>query len=531
MDFSLILKTLDDVCIKILRLLKLGKIFQHLQNLYSWMIQIYQVSLVGGSISNLSKFLQTQMAMSKIIALFKRRSLFTNVWETSFVYYMLELTTNVFWEKMHQKLASQVWFYKSFLIRIIKKLFQHFEILLGAILILIAIVPDQYWYNIYTLILMIGLFSLFMLKKLLIHDSTLQWKGLDPIFLLYFVVVGCSYVFSLAPSMSARFVGFHATGFLIVLLIVSSIHSIQSFKTVLRLFLVGVSLTSVYGIWQVITDSVPFDPSLTDVDGNQGLPGRIFSTMANPNNYAELLIITLPWMLAAMFNSRHMIGKLIYFSMASMSFFALLYTGSRSAWLGCLLSVFIFLWMKRPSWIPGIVVFVICSIPIWPDFVIKRFTTILEISQDSSAMYRVKIFNTVWPVIQEYWISGIGLGTDVFMRITANYHIFTTKIPVHTHILYTQMLLEIGIIGLVLFVWLMVRLFKTSAVLARQLQNSTDSNYLIAGISSISGILLISFVEYVWYYPRVMFFFWVGVGLITAYIQIAKQKTNMNINT
>ena len=49
-------------------------------------------------------------------------------------------------------------------------------------------------------------------------------------------------------------------------------------------------------MWQVVTDAVAFDPSLTSIEQSEGLPGRIYSTMANPNNYSQILIMTLPFL-------------------------------------------------------------------------------------------------------------------------------------------------------------------------------------------------------------------------------------------
>ncbi len=47
---------------------------------------------------------------------------------------------------------------------------------------------------------------------------------------------------------------------------------------------------------------------------------------------------------------------------------------------------------------------------------------------------------------------------------------------------------------------------------------------IIAGISSLAGILVVGVAEYVWYYPRVMVIFWVVVGLLLAALNLTGSK-------
>jgi hypothetical protein len=277
-------------------------------------------------------------------------------------------------------------------------------------------------------------------------------------------------------------------------------------------------------LWQVITDSVPTDPSLTDLETSVGMPGRVFSTMGNPNNFAEILIMTFPFTLVMFFNAKNITFKICYVICSSTTIASLMYTGSRSCWIGFAFSIFILVLFRRPSWIPLLFFAGVILLPFLPDYIQRRLITIVNFDSDSSALYRVKIFNTVLPMIQDYWKTGVGLGTDVFMKISSRYYLYTYKVPVHTHILYTQILIEIGIIGLLTFLWTITRNIKNTIKEIFTTEDKFLSNILIAGVSSLSGILLVSFVEYVWYYPRVMLVFWLVFSLTMSGIYISRSS-------
>ena len=47
---------------------------------------------------------------------------------------------------------------------------------------------------------------------------------------------------------------------------------------------------------------IEVNPEYVDVAVNRSMPGRVFSTFANPNNFAELLVLTMPFTAALVFS-------------------------------------------------------------------------------------------------------------------------------------------------------------------------------------------------------------------------------------
>ena len=109
------------------------------------------------------------------------------------------------------------------------------------------------------------------------------------------------------------------------------------------------------------------------------------------------------------------------------------------------------------------------------------------------------------------------------MRIVDTYYQYTKATPVHTHVLYLQIWVEMGIVAILSFLWFIYRTIKNSIIC---ITDSTKEmkNILIAGVSALAGALTISLVEYIWYYPRVMVIFWVIVGILLAATSVVFNK-------
>lgn len=491
----------------------------------------YQNSSVYSFVNMLAILLNTIISNSVVNNLIFRQGFLTINYKDSFLYRITRFSTG-FLIFIFRKLFSifEKEFEQSVIVKGLKGVLLRFDLIVALSLFIILIVPDKSWYNVYGLIIVFFLFAMLIIRMSIFKEAKYSIKAMDFTYVLFFVTVLLATVTSIEFKLSSRFLMFHITCFIFVLIISSYFNKIERLNTLLQGMLMGVLAISLYGLWQGITKSVPFDPSLTDMESNQGMPGRVFSTMANPNNFAEILVMAFPFSVAMLINAKNNIIKLLNVLCIGAITGALIYTGSRSLWIAFAFSVFILLIFKKPRWIPGFLVLGLLSIPLLPDFILKRILTIGNAATDSSANYRIKIFDTVYPMLQDYWTTGVGLGTDIFMKISARYYQFTSKIPVHSHILYTQVLAEMGIMGLLTFLWTVGKTIKIGIVgsksksIARELAGNLSSAFAgsyisdihIAGVASICSMLPVFFVEYIWYYPRVMIFFWIVMAIIMA---------------
>jgi len=463
-------------------------------------------------------------AESAILNFIKKPDFFTRAWEESAIFGVFNWLLN-----FPGRLCRNVYlrlegiFLCSLAFRLLKAALSRIGALMGLSLALMLIIPDSRWHNIYSTVLIVALAFAFFLKTIICESESFNLKALDFAMIVFAVSSLLAAVTSIFPVASFDYFVLYTACFLLVLLIVSSLKTGGELETFVELLLAGVFLTALYGIWQWKVVGVPVDPSLTDVRINKGMSGRITSTMGNPNVYGELLVLTMPFFWTAIINSRTLLKKALFAVLFVPVMVSLLLTGSRSAWISFAVSVLVFVFFKNKKLIPVMIILGILSIPLLPQPIYDRLMT-LSNPNDSSASYRKAILETAMPMLRDYWVTGVGLGTDAFIAIYKRYMSFKLKTVAHTHNLYLQVWLEAGIVALISLIWFVLRLFKKCAL---SIFNRTDkyiNNILIAGLASLAGILVMGLADHVWFYNRIMLIFWADVGVILAGLSIIASK-------
>ncbi len=402
----------------------------------------------------------------------------------------------------------------------------HLESLLALGVFAIFVVPHDFWNNLYGTILVFALFAVYFLCLLsgrqdLGKSATGLWFPLlFFVFTTFLSVVG-------SPTMgdSIRVLLFFITAFLLCLLTFGTFSSYEKMERLLTFMVLAVGLTAVYGIVQRAL-GVEADASLTDLELNADMPGRIFSTLGNPNNFAEFLMLFTPFVFAWTLNGEKSGRRAFGLLVIALAVVALLLTYSRSGWLAFLVAAIVFVALYDWKLLPVVFLIGILCIPLLPESILNRILTIGNL-QDSSSSYRVDIWTGSLAMLRDgYWFAGTGLGSGAFTSVYPAYAIGESRVAPHTHMQFMEILAEMGIIGLVAILWLSVSLVRRTAVHAARAKGKIRT-VLCAAAASMAGITAIGFVEYTWFYPRVMLAFFVSAGISMAAVKIAKaQKEN-----
>ncbi|TYQ16785.1 UNVERIFIED_CONTAM: O-antigen ligase [Acetivibrio alkalicellulosi] len=480
--------------------------------------EFYENSIMAGFTRTITQLLYS----SAILQFFFKRGNLSKWYENSVIFLIINGLIN-FPSKLLKKvyLKFENIFIESKIISFVTYVLSKFEIIAGLFIFMMIVIPHNRWDNRYSLIISFVLAGLVFINIIIQRNWEFNIKAIDFTLILFMVLVVLSVVASMSES--SRFLAFYVTSFLFVLIIVSSIKSEKALGAFIEIILIGIAITGLYGVWQVVTKAVAFDPSLTSIELSEGMPGRIFSTMHNPNNYAQVLIMTLPFFAAVILNAKSFVKKVVYLGLALAPMISLFYTGSRSGWIGLAVAVFVFTFFFNKRLIPFVILGGVMLFPFMPSHVHRRLFTIFRTGADTSSQYRVEILQTFYPMLRDYYLWGLGLGTNIFMRVINNYHQYTKATPLHTHVLYLQIWIETGLLGILSFMWLIYRTLKNS-IICMSNTSKEMKNILIAGVTSLAGVLTIGVVEYIWYYQRVMFLFWIVVGIVFAATSIVFNK-------
>ncbi len=392
------------------------------------------------------------------------------------------------------------------------------QVPLYAYFIIMAIVPHSLWNNYYILLATV-FFAIYYLVYSSLHPAQGRSTApkLPPASLMaYILVVGLSITRSFAISDSLRVTVIFLACVGLAIVVRYAVRSYDVFNMLMSALIIGMFLTSLYALYQY-RFGVEIRSEFIDLSASSGMPGRIYSTMDNPNNYAEYLILILPLSVAYILNLKNDISRLIYTCMVAVSTLSLVLTLSRASYIAFVLAIFVFILIVRPRLIPFFVLLGIMLIPFIPSTIINRLMTI---GRDTSSSYRLFIWEGVLRMLKSHWLYGIGMGPEGFGIIYKGMGNIQAFNAMHSHNLVFQIALETGIFGLISFVVFVFGTFKRCLIIALKGPSKQHSYYAAAFCATIVAFMFFAMVEYVWYYPRVTLTFWIVIGLAMGFVNL-----------
>lgn len=128
-------------------------------------------------------------------------------------------------------------------------------------------------------------------------------------------------------------------------------------------------------------------------------------------------------------------------------------------------------------------------------------------------------------MIGDHLISGIGVGEEAFKNAYVLYAVSGTETAVHSHNLYLQVLIELGIVGIVILALVMIMFAQRCSSEIANLKRGSKTRIMIsAGFSGICGVLVMGLTDHVWYDYRVFLIFWAVMALTVALARINEKE-------
>ncbi|MDR2360682.1 MAG: O-antigen ligase family protein [Oscillospiraceae bacterium] len=407
-------------------------------------------------------------------------------------------------------------------VKVLRGIGEHTEVFLGLLLFGTLSVPQESWNNFYSLFAVVAIFAVFALRSLksAVSPPNIKLVGVWSIFF-----AGITLVFTIVSTSigaSLRFFVFHLTGMLAVLLTVSSVKSKRQLKNLIVITLTGLAVCGAFAFLQRM-QGIEVNPSFTDLTRNKLMPGRVYSFFENPNTFAMVIVMFLPFGIAGFFYGKGLHYRLFCGIIFAISAGALLMTYSRGAWIGAVGSIGLFVLIMRPMLAPLGMMALVLVFPFLPAAISDRIMTLFS-GNDTSISSRAGIYAAALSVIKEHPISGAGLGSDTvgeYVRLSG-FFVSNARFT-HGHNLFLQITAETGLFGLITFCGAMAQIFKRGFIaVSGALGHDKELKSLIAaGIAGLAGVIVCGLGDYPWFYPRVMLMFWMLAAVIPAGAQIA----------
>lgn len=288
----------------------------------------------------------------------------------------------------------------------------------------------------------------------------------------------------------------------------------QRCRFLMKVFLLSAGLVAVYGLWQYAFGSAFLqDKEWIDHEAFPGITKRAFSTLENPNILGTFLVMTIAYcvgIFAPLRGGKTRMGLILIFLL---SLGCLLLTFSRGNWLallGVLGTFAIFFYHKAiiPLIGGGAVILYFGR-----HILARRILSIFD-TQDTSAELHFAYIESALAMIRDHpW----GVGWYGYQYAFVEYDFMSLDgqiIMYHCHNLFLNIAAELGIGGLLLFLYAIWNIFK----IAQNIKNTNDNPWakgMACGyIASLVGIGISGLSDHTLFNIQLGMLFWAGNGLV-----------------
>lgn len=310
--------------------------------------------------------------------------------------------------------------------------------------------------------------------------------------------------------------------------VVNTVKTKKQLFDLLTVFCLSGLCVCIYGILQYVF-GWNVSQAWMDEEMFEDIKMRIYSTLENPNVLGEYILLTLPVAVGLMWKKRGVLAKLFYGGAAAVMGLALILTFSRGCWIGIMAAAAVFVTFAAGKlW--GLALLVLPIIPMMlPESIINRFLSIGDM-KDSSTSYRVYIWMGTLLLLKDFWLSGIGPGTEAFTKVYPFYS-YSMIVAPHSHNLFLQIMVESGVLGILAFVILAV-VFVRKLAAAYQVQGKLGelSVMAVAIGGAVMGFLVQGLFDNCFYNYRVFMIFWTVLAFGSVIAEVAKtEKQQMEV--
>jgi len=284
----------------------------------------------------------------------------------------------------------------------------------------------------------------------------------------------------------------------------------KKWRAALVCFLLMSGFVALYGIYQNFA-GVSSTASWVDQEMFKQIKTRVCSTFDNPNVLGEYLVLLIPIAMALIWKSKTNGQKTIYCGLLLALGACLIFTWSRGAWLGVFLALVVFLLVMDKRW-SLLAVLGICLIPMLlsSDSAIANRLLSIGNTTDTSTAYRVSIWRASGTMLKDFWLSGIGPGSDAFSMIYPKYALAGANFALHSHNLFMQLWVETGICGILSFFAMIIAFIRQSFALpVYRGRNRMSPAVAIALAAGLLGFLFQGLTDNVWYNYKMVLLFWI----------------------
>jgi len=357
-------------------------------------------------------------------------------------------------------------------------------------------------------------------EKFFIHNTPLHWAFIA---LVVFSIIS----FRNSVDMHASFSGImKLLKYLLIFLICSEeIKDMKQIKRIVISIAFGAFLIGVDAVWQLafgkdfIRGYTLFFDSITP-DYVMGI-GRVRTSFGDPNVMGVYLALVTPLVIGlALFYYR---GKkrILILCASFFAFLGIVLTFSRGSALGIYIALIYMGIVKRHKLLIIVLLGVLLLSPFVMPKSIKDWAKEMHYNPIAVVFNyeRISKYKNALNIIKHHPFVGVGVNT--FVLNYGKYKLIepenaTTPESSYAHNIYLHMAVEIGLLGLGVFLWFLFLLFQQGSILYHKLHDEYLRIIALSLLACYVAFLVNGLTETCLYYPRVVIIFWYFIGFLLA---------------
>jgi len=376
-----------------------------------------------------------------------------------------------------------------------------------GILLLVFIMPFKHTASIEAIALLLPLIA-WIVKLRYVPDAHFIKTPLNFPIMYWGIVVALASIGSISPAYS--FYEFRSQFLKQIILFFIVINNIKTNKQILRIvYILAISacVFSIYGIYGY------FNNTLTEY-------GRATGAFDSYSRSAMYCALVIPLILTVFFHTKNKYIKLVLILSAVLTGILLVLTFTRGPWAMLFVTLLILLFRKsKKILIAFLAALLLLGIFYKPVTGRVKFTFEFKEGINRALSGRLTLWHNSLQIIKEHPMLGVGYGPNIFrkMYLHPEYKFYTTD-PCgnfqqsDAHNLYLQIPIETGIVGLLVFMYLLVRYIEYAYKSYKQTKDYFRKDMLSTIFLTIIGFLVCSISGY-FYEDRIGLMFWLYMAM------------------
>lgn len=281
------------------------------------------------------------------------------------------------------------------------------------------------------------------------------------------------------------------------LLMLSVADDEASLKLLVKVYILSMLFYMLHSLWEYHNGRHFYRMGITRMIG-------VDESANDPNAFAGSIVLSLPFVYALLRSETQLLYQRLYYVYFAIALLCIVFTGSRSAFVAL---VFLsFLWVVVQKGKKKIIMLLVMSLSIsvlWicmPNEKQDRIRTLWDEdagnkSAHESASGRMTGFKVSWKMFMLQPFTGVGAGGKNFIgyRMDNNIDEAGHESPTQSHVLYGEVLAELGILGAFLFAGLVVSICRCALKVRFSLTPEFKKTYFLHLLSGsiVASLLLL----------------------------------------